>query len=140
MNLYCLVIARSTQKDIVLIEKQKPSWQKDKLNFVGGKLEFGESYQECAQREFYEETGVHLKINEFQLLAKVQRKDMFYMEVFQVESDLVLQAKTMEEEKIIIMKENEFLRLRNHQMIENLHWLYGMAFDGYTKVAEIEYD
>ncbi len=139
MNFYCLVIARSKDKRIVLIEKQKPLWQKDKLNFVGGKLEIGEDYQQCAQREFYEETGVHLKLDEFKLLAKIQRKDSFYMEVFQVESDLVLQARTMEAEEIKILSEEDFLKLRKHQMIENLHWLYGMAFDGFSKVAEIDY-
>jgi 8-oxo-dGTP diphosphatase len=32
-----------SQKDVVLIKKLKPEWQKGKLNGVGGKIEEGES-------------------------------------------------------------------------------------------------
>lgn len=44
---------------VVLINKERPSWQKGLLNGVGGKVEPGESYIAAMVREFQEETGVH---------------------------------------------------------------------------------
>jgi len=43
---------------VVLIEKQKPAWQKDKYNGIGGKVEEGETCYAAMKREFEEETGV----------------------------------------------------------------------------------
>jgi 8-oxo-dGTP diphosphatase len=45
---------------VVLLEKQKPLWQKGKLNGVGGKIEAGETPYQAMHREFEEETGVRL--------------------------------------------------------------------------------
>lgn len=49
--------------DVLLVEKEKPSWQKGLLNGVGGKAEFGETPIECLKREFKEETGVDTSSN-----------------------------------------------------------------------------
>lgn len=48
---------------ILLIQKNKPAWQRGLLNLPGGKLErklllFKESPEKCAAREFQEETGL----------------------------------------------------------------------------------
>lgn len=43
---------------VVLIRKNRPDWQKGKLNGVGGKVEENESPWDAIHREFYEETGV----------------------------------------------------------------------------------
>lgn len=42
---------------VVLIRKNRPEWQKDKLNGVGGKIEVGETSDLAMIREFAEETG-----------------------------------------------------------------------------------
>src|SRR5258706_13272255 len=42
---------------VVLIRKNKPDWQRGKLNGVGGKVEPGEIPSEAMVREFAEETG-----------------------------------------------------------------------------------
>ena len=42
----------------LLIEKQKPAWQKGKFNLPGGKIEEGETPIEAAVRELWEESGI----------------------------------------------------------------------------------
>lgn len=41
---------------VLLIKKQKPTWQSGRLNGVGGKVEAGEEPQQAMIREFAEET------------------------------------------------------------------------------------
>lgn len=46
-----------TAERVVLIRKNRPEWQKGKLNGVGGKVEPGEQVIAAMHREFKEETG-----------------------------------------------------------------------------------
>jgi 8-oxo-dGTP diphosphatase len=46
---------------VILIEKQRPEWQKGLWNGVGGHIEDGETPLEAMQREFKEETGVWIE-------------------------------------------------------------------------------
>lgn len=58
-NQYVLGFAFNPQlTEVVLIEKNKPDWQKGFLNGVGGKVEEGETDFEAMVREFEEETGI----------------------------------------------------------------------------------
>lgn len=43
--------------EVLLILKNRPEWQKGKLNGVGGKIEDGETPAQAMVREFKEETG-----------------------------------------------------------------------------------
>jgi len=43
--------------EVALIRKNKPAWQKGKLNGIGGKIEPGETPLVAMVREFKEETG-----------------------------------------------------------------------------------
>jgi 8-oxo-dGTP diphosphatase len=47
-----------TLNKVVLIRKDRPEWQKGKLNGVGGKVEENESPYDAMPREFREETGI----------------------------------------------------------------------------------
>jgi 8-oxo-dGTP pyrophosphatase MutT (NUDIX family) len=55
---YCPVFNGPDIVDVMLIRKAKPAWQKGRLNLVGGKVEPGESFDQAAEREFGEETGL----------------------------------------------------------------------------------
>jgi len=73
MKEYVLGFAFSKDKrEIVLIEKQKPDWQKGKLNGVGGKVEtIDETPYHAMIREFKEETGVSSSIDEWDLYGEM---------------------------------------------------------------------
>lgn len=50
------MIGREDQR-VVMIRKNRPSWQAGFLNGPGGKIELGETPREAMAREFEEETG-----------------------------------------------------------------------------------
>lgn len=57
----------AVQPQIALIQKQKPEWQKGKLNGIGGKVEEGETPLHAMWREFAEETSVSIGENRWRL-------------------------------------------------------------------------
>lgn len=48
----------------LVLEKVRPEWQKGRLNLPGGKIEPGETPEEAAVRELYEETGLETDVCE----------------------------------------------------------------------------
>lgn len=55
---YCLGFAFDDMGRVCLITKDKPDWQRGRLNGVGGTIEPGEDAVAAMVREFKEETGV----------------------------------------------------------------------------------
>ena len=51
------LVFNDTATRILLIEKLRPDWQKDRWNGIGGKIEEGETPSEAMLRESREETG-----------------------------------------------------------------------------------
>lgn len=68
MTEYVLVHARQirmsgpkigqTRKKVLMVLKDRPAWQKGRLNLLGGKVEPGETPAEAAFRELKEESGI----------------------------------------------------------------------------------
>lgn len=46
------------QLEVLFIKKQKPEWQKNRLNLPGGKIEPGETPKQAARRELREESAL----------------------------------------------------------------------------------
>jgi 8-oxo-dGTP diphosphatase len=61
MKKYVLVfLFNESCEYVLLIRKQRPDWQRNKLNGLGGKVEDGETFAEAACREVFEEAGIKL--------------------------------------------------------------------------------
>jgi len=86
-----------SKQTVVLIEKQRPEWQKGKLNGVGGKIEIGETPRDVMQREFQEETGIaYWGWHHFATL----RGAGTVVYVFRAFSELAFWAETKTDEKV----------------------------------------
>lgn len=131
---------------IILIQKQKPDWQKGKLNFVGGKIEEGETPLECVAREFYEETGILTDEDDWLYLGRMFRQDDFECFVYKIHDangrkNLHL-VNTTTEEQIIVLPLEEFLN-GDYPLMSNLKYFYefgnSLDFAEYECSFDIEY-
>jgi len=109
---------------VALVEKQKPTWQKGKLNAIGGKIEEGETPLLAMIREFKEEAGVGWVFwNELAIL----RGEDFIVHFFYTFTDEVYQVRTIEAERIEIFE----LPYAQHlsRLMPNLRTLIPLALD-----------
>lgn len=112
------------KKEVVLIQKNRPDWQRDRFNGVGGKIEQDETPLDAMQREFFEETGVY--IEDWQEFAVINGPDYEVSFHFAI-SGKYNQVKTKTDEKIFIHQVNS---LKEINVIDNTHWLIPMALYG----------
>ena len=108
MNKFTLGVA-ANEDGIVLIKKTKPAWQAGLFNFVGGKVEEGESFPKCMVREFREETGVVTKTSDWKYVGKMFRKGEWIVKIYATSKPAILQAKTSTEEEVHIVNPDKFL-------------------------------
>jgi 8-oxo-dGTP diphosphatase len=111
---------------VALIRKNKPDWQKGKLNGIGGKVEDGETFADAMEREFEEETGLATSANWWNRFATMDG-EAFYLEFFARYGD-VDALETKEEETVEVVPLSE-LHLGRQDVVENLVWLVGLAVD-----------
>jgi 8-oxo-dGTP diphosphatase len=110
---------------VVLIWKEKPDWQKGKLNGVGGKIEPHEidKLYLAMIREFKEETG--LDIQQWSELISARGDDWRVYFYYAVSKDAVY-VETREAEEVAFIPVD---RLDDFAHIENLRWLIPLAID-----------
>lgn len=118
------------KKEIVLIEKIKPLWQKGLLNGIGGKIEEGEQPMNAMIREFREETGVEFTIHEDNYLNwnyfAVLEFEIANLHCFRIFNDDINLCKTKE---IEVIKHIKIEDLHHYNTIPNLKVLIPMAMD-----------
>ncbi len=132
-----------SQKRIVLIEKNRPDWQKGKLNGIGGKVEKLESIHEAMSREFQEEAGLKTMPyawRYFLCLNCIEDKTSIHFFTCNLSTYEYHSLKqTTDEELRIITVEN--LHHNNYNAIHNLKWIIRMAKDPFimTEPLFIQY-
>lgn len=114
-----------TVEQLVLIEKQKPAFQKGKYNGVGGKIEKIDNNPEAAmRREFWEETGVdHADWKKVCVLEGKDDNDPWVMHVYTTISEDAANVQTKTAEKVSLIKADEL----PDNIMPNLMWLIPMS-------------
>ena len=108
---------------VALIRKNRPEWQKGRLNAIGGKIEPAESPLEAMNREFKEETGlVGLTWDEFATL----RGDGWNVHFFRAFGEPG-KCNSTTDEQVEICSLTEFASRSDH--ISNLKWLIPLSLN-----------
>ncbi len=113
------------RKDVVLIRKLNPAWQRGKLNGVGGKVESGETIIDAMVREFREETGVTTAPSDWQPYVTITDHDSYEVHFMYAVSGEIYKSATVEKEEVHICPVSAL----PETVIHNLRWLIPMALD-----------
>lgn len=109
---------------VALIRKNRPEWQKGRLNGIGGKIEPGELPDDAMVREFKEETGLEFK-GWRQFMRQYGAEEVLYFYVALVERPVLDQLKTTTDETIVIEEVDEACESSEEQKdrtVPNLRW------------------
>lgn len=123
--------------DVLLVQKTKPAWQAGLWNGVGGKMEGAETTMAAMNREFAEETSLHL-IN-WKYVAMEMGPDYstyFYSCVLPVTSMRPLVPSVNDAGERLAWRDTRFLPQLN--VVGNLRWLVPLAQDWREMAAVIE--
>jgi 8-oxo-dGTP diphosphatase len=121
----CGFLFDPTFKTVALITKNKPDWQKGKLNGIGGKIEGVEIPNTTMQREFQEETGLLIDKYKWTPLAELRDGDA-KIYFFYSTSSKIEDVMSMEDEPIALY---DVTAIPSLNTIPNLAWLIPMCLD-----------
>lgn len=113
------------RKNIALIKKLKPEWQKGKWNAIGGKIEKGETPHHAIVREFEEETGIKTEITDWQLTVGLVVDDKAFVFFLRCFSDDAFKVVSKELEETGIFRVDCLPK----NTIPNLKWLVPLNAD-----------
>jgi 8-oxo-dGTP pyrophosphatase MutT (NUDIX family) len=113
-------------KNVVLIRKNRPTFQKDLLNGLGGELNEGEQMRDGMTREFREEAGVDTECSAWKHFGHFYGKG-FRVCCFALRDQRSFDmAKTMTDEHI---EKHFVVGVSGWDTVDNLDWLIPMAID-----------
>lgn len=108
---------------VALVEKNRPEWQKGRMNGIGGHIEEGEAPWDAMVREFWEETGCRTEQLRWKNFVTLSGEDFkVYFFVYHINRLPTLLTTT--DEKIVTPAIEE---LTVFNCIPNLTWLIPMA-------------
>ena len=130
------------KRRVLLIKKNRPEWQKGKLNGIGGSMEEGETPLETMIREFREETAVELTNWEHyctRIFKDAETVDsiVHYFRIFDVD---LSKCKQNTDEILVSYLVRDTLCLTNPEfVIYNTPWLVSMALtDPHYSIVEVQ--
>lgn len=95
---------------VLLIKKTKPAEQAGLFNGIGGKFEdYDIDAAHCVSREVNEEAGLNISAENWAELGAYSDNEYFYVAILttQVEYSVLLQARSLTEEEVVIIKLDE---------------------------------
>ena len=117
-------------KNVALIKKERPAWQKGLLNGIGGHIENGEMPVHAMVREFEEETGCLTDEEDWRSFLNLSGSD--YRVNFYMTSGNLEKLRSVTDEEIVVRPVNDL-----GDVIFNLHWIIPMALDKAVIVANV---
>lgn len=116
-------------KYVALVHKNKPAWQAGKLNGIGGKVEPGETADTACSREFLEETGVEIPVEQWRHFLTLSGTG-FALYAYVAFNDRVFYCKTIESEVIEVFKVDD---INYSKCVDNLKWIIPLSMS-HTKM------
>jgi 8-oxo-dGTP diphosphatase len=120
-----------TRDQVLLIQKERPDWQKGWLNGIGGHIEKGETPEQCMCREFKEEAGgcITTTWDKFAIITDDREWKVHFFRKF-VPQEIFDTYKTQTDEEVVPIrfkdKKGYPISLPGN-VIRNLNWLIPMA-------------
>lgn len=111
---------------VVLIRKNRPDWQRGKLNGVGGKVEAGEDNESAMAREFLEETGASTSRFDWERFAFLGGTDFDVVCLISI-GDIEGCGK-VEEEPVEIFNIAQLYE-RREELLGSVRWLIPLALE-----------
>lgn len=121
----------TSHESVLLIQKNRPTWQAGRLNGIGGRIEGDETPDQAMRREFQEETGVDYA--EWERFCTL-RDERGWLVHFYLGSGDLLTAASQTDEMVLCC---ELRKLQQTPVLPNLHWLIPMALN--LKHERIDY-
>lgn len=113
-------------KQVLLIQKRRPEWQKGKFNGIGGHIEEGETPLDCIVREVFEETTLTIPRDNWVHFGTITNADKTQLSLFCcIYQGKPEDAKTNTDEEVSWID----VRALPEQMMSNLRWLIPLAID-----------
>lgn len=110
---------------VLLIRKERPEWQKGKLNGVGGKIEQRETSKHCIVREVAEECGLQTKDHEWTRIGKMRGADWFCDVYTHVHQGSLNDVSTTTDEEVQWFPVHKLPK----NILTNLPWLIHLSLD-----------
>ncbi len=117
---------------VLLIEKNRPDWQKGRYNLPGGHVEPGETIHEAAARELREETGIECSEDHVRFMGTIQGDD-FIVYVCRCEYDsgsIKNRIQSLTDEHVFTLPLHE--ALNDPKLIDNLRLIIPFCLAGLT--------
>lgn len=127
---YVVGFAFSTRKkDVLLMKKNKPEWQKDKYNGLGGtvNIQENETAEAAMVREFKEECGIETEEKDWGLFAVIRDESNKNVKLycFRTFTNKIYDCQSTEAEQVEVLPVN----LIAFPVVYNLKYLIPMAMD-----------
>lgn len=121
----CAFAFDEERKNVALVRKARPDWQRGRWNGIGGKVEPHETAGLAVRREFREETGLDISgWRHFATLTATPTGQVIHF--FEVTTPALHMVRTATDEKI---KVHEVARLRFEKCVTSVAWLIPLACD-----------